>query len=316
MEIKTRERAEILSDEPLKITIAGNVIDVMQTARRSYPPQIEWSDDRESYIILATGEVRQKKKRETRTDDDEAVASLKRSMRKMRQLVNANFDGDRNELFITLTYAENMRDPKKLRKDMEKFLKKAKRRLGEIKYLYVVEPQARGAWHSHCLVKQLSAHSTYWPAEDIADAWGHGFIKVQRLTDCDNVGAYLSAYMSNAPADAEDDVQRDGQRNYGELGEDVPKNIIKGERAKLYPRGMHIYRGSQNLSEPITKKIRPTSKEYQALIAGAELRYARTIDLYDADRGDDATGYINSITQMQFVRKLDEPAPAEGAEEK
>ena len=103
MEIKARERAEILSNEPLKVTIAGNVIDVMQTARRSYPPQIEWSEDRESYIILATGEVRQKKKRETRTDDAEAIASLKRSMRKMRQLVNANFDGDRNELFITLT---------------------------------------------------------------------------------------------------------------------------------------------------------------------------------------------------------------------
>lgn len=70
----------------------------------------------------------------------------------------------------------------------------------------------------------------------------------------------------------------------------------------MYPRGMHLYRASKNLDEPITKKIRPTSAEYQALIAGADQRFARTIELYDDATADKDAVYINSITQLQYVR--------------
>lgn len=305
MKIEARESVQILPDVPITVTISGNVIDVMQQARRSRPPAIKWSDDRETYIILATGEVKEKKKRDTRTDDRAAILQLRQTMKRMRQLINANFCGDANELFITLTYRELMTDCKRLKNDMEKFMKKAKRQLGEIKYLYVVEPQERGAWHAHLLVKQMRAHSTYWPADDIASAWGHGFIKVQKIQSVENVGAYLSAYLSNAPADPADDVQREGQQNYGEPGDDMPKAIVKGKRAHLYPKGMHLYRGSKNLEQPIVKKIRPHSKEYERLISDAQLTFARTIDLYDDEQGhDDRSGlaYVNSITQLQFRR--------------
>lgn len=286
------------------MTIAGNAIDVMQSARQSNPPEIIWSEDRESYVILATGEIRERKHRETRAEDNTAIAELRKSMRRMRQLVNANFFGELNELFITLTYRENMQDQKRLKKDMEKFLKKARRRLGDIKYLYVVEPQERGAWHSHCLIKQLSAVATYWPSDDVADAWGQGFVRVQRLTQVDNVGAYLSAYMSNAPDAGEDDILT-ANSNGDATKDDQPKAIVKGKRLHMYPAKMHLYRASKNLDEPTTKKIRPYSAEYKALIDGAQLRFARTIDLYDSDRDTDnvnADGYINSITQLHFVR--------------
>lgn len=302
MEIRQLDDVIISDNAPLRVTIAGGVIDVMQMERQCRPPEIIWSDDRSEYTIVATGEIRQAKHRTSRTDDKPAIDELKKTMRRMRQLINANWCGDPNELMITLTYAENMTDPKRLKKDMEKWLKKAKRRLGEIKYLYVVEPQARGAWHSHCLIKQLSAHSTYWPAEDVANAWGHGFVKVQRITGVDNVGAYLSAYMTNAP-DAEDGDTLTGNSDSVTGAEN--KAIVKGKRAAMYPSGMHLYRASKNLEVPITKKIRPTSAEYRALINGAEQRYARSIALYEqggAD-GQGAPTYINRITQLQYVRK-------------
>lgn len=301
MEIRTADQIRISDNAPLKVTIAGSVIDVMQQERPTRPPEIVWSKDRTEYTIVATGEVRKAKQRKTRSDDKTAIDELRKSMRRMRQLINANWSGDRNELMITLTYAECMTDHKRLKKDMEKWIKKAKRRLGEIKYLYVVEPQARGAWHAHCLIKQLSAHSTYWPAEDVADAWGHGYVKVKRLDSCDNVGAYLSAYLTNLPPAAEGDELMDNID--AELGDDVPsKAAVKGSRLHLYPKGMHYYRASKNLDEPITKKMRPTSQEYQALVAGAEQRYARTIELYDDANGQAGTAYINSITQLQYVR--------------
>lgn len=301
MEIRTADQIRISDNAPLKVTIAGSVIDVMQQERPTRPPEIIWSDDRKTYTIVATGEVRTAKKRKTRTDDKTAIDEMRKSMRRMRQLINANWSGDRNELMITLTYAECMTDAKRLKKDMEKWIKKAKRRLGEIKYLYVVEPQARGAWHAHCLLKQLSAHSTYWPAEDVADCWGHGYVKVKRLDSCDNVGAYLSAYLTNLPTAAEDDELTANVD--AALGDDVPsKAAIKGERLHLYPKGMHYYRASKNLDQPITKKMRPTSAEYQALIAGADQRFARTIELYDDATADKDAVYVNSITQLQYVR--------------
>lgn len=301
MEIRQADEIRINDNAPLTVTIAGAVIDVMQQERPTSPPPIVWSNDHTEYTDLRTGEVKKAKKRKTRIDDRAAVYELKRTMRRMRQLINANWCGDANELMITLTYAECMTDPKRLKKDMEKWLKKAKRRLGEIKYLYVVEPQERGAWHSHCLIKQLSAHSTYWPAEDVADAWGHGYVKVQRITGVDNVGAYLSAYMSNAPAAEDDDILH---ANSDSIAGTESKAVIKGKRATMYPRGMHLYRASNNLDQPITKKIRPISAEYRALISGAEQRFARTIELYEQDGASDQTAptYINSITHLQFVR--------------
>lgn len=301
MEIRTADKIRISDNAPLKVTIAGSVIDIMQQERPTKPPEIVWSNDRTEYTIVATGEVRKAKHRKTRSDDKTAIDEMRKSMHRMRQLINANWSGDSNELMITLTYADNMTDPKQLKKDMEKWLKKAKRRLGEIKYLYVVEPQARGAWHAHCLIKQLSAHSTYWPAEDVADAWGHGYVKVKRLNSCDNVGAYLSAYLTNLPTAAEGDELT--ANIDAELGDDMPsKAAIKGERLHYYPKGMHYYRASKNLDLPITKKMRPTSAEYQALIAGADQRYARTIELYDDANGQNGAAYINSITQLQYVR--------------
>lgn len=301
MEIRQADNIKIDSNAPLKITISGSVIDVMQQERPTSPPPIVWNADRTEYTDLRTGEVKKAKKRKTRVDDEKAINELKKTMRRMRQLINANWCGDENELMITLTYQENMQDPKRLKADMEKWIKKAKRRLGEIKYLYVVEPQARGAWHSHCLIKQLSAHSTYWPAEDVAKTWGHGFVKVQRITGVDNVGAYLSAYMTNAPeADDGDELNA----SYNSVTGAESKAVIKGKRASLYPRGMHLYRASKNLDEPIVKKIRPNSEEYRALISGAELRFARTIELYDGQSDDQSDlTYINRITQLQFVRK-------------
>lgn len=301
MEIRQADNIKIDCNAPLKITISGSVIDVMQQERPTSPPPIVWNADRTEYTDLRTGEVKKAKKRKTRVDDEKAINELKKTMRRMRQLINANWCGDENELMITLTYQENMQDPKRLKADMEKWLKKAKRRLGEIKYLYVVEPQARGAWHSHCLIKQLSAHSTYWPAEDVAKAWGHGFVKVQRISGVDNVGAYLSAYMTNAPEADDGDAL---SSSYNSVTGAESKAIIKGKRATMYPRGMHLYRASKNLDEPIVKKIRPNSEEYRALISGAELRFARTIELYDGQSDDQSDlTYINRITQLQFVRK-------------
>jgi hypothetical protein len=291
-------------DRPVKATVAGNVVDLVQTAVD--PKEIPTvaigknASGNLEYVDKRTGEIIEAKRSETR-GAAMSEKELRKSFRKMREIANANFFGDRNEIMVTLTYKENMQDSKKLYKDMEKFVKKAKRALGEIKYLAAVEPQERGAWHAHMLIKQLNAHSTYWPASDVADLWGHGYVKVTRLQKVDNVGAYLTAYLSNT-ADGGAEELRKKMQEIMEAGDEVPKHIIKGARMSWYPRGTHIYRASKNCERPEPKKMRPHSADLQSVTAGAYPRYAQVTKIY-AEDSDGHRHLINTITQIQLNSK-------------
>ena len=284
------------------MTIAGNVVDLIQTARPPRAFRVEWLDA-DTYVDLRTGEICEASHSETR-GDRMSIPEMRRTLRRMRGLINANWRGENNELLVTLTYSENMQDQRKLATDLDRFNKRMKRKLGHVKYLAAVEPQARGAWHTHILIKQLTSYYTYWPHEEVAEIWPHGeIIDVQRLKAVDNVGAYLSAYLSNMPADeAEAAAPREILREAG--SETLPKGVVKGARLKMYPRGMHLYRASQNLEKPIIKKIRPISAEMEALLENGDIRYTSQLELLGTDQNDEQRNYlINRIAQMQINLK-------------
>lgn len=277
--------------------IAGNVIDIKQTAKAPRKIQVQWIDA-DTYIDLTTGEIKKAERSETR-GDQMALPEVRRTLARMRGLINANFFGEENERLVTVTYHENMTDTTRLYYDLQQFVEKMRRRLGEIKYVTAVEPQGRGAWHAHMLVKQMTANSTYLTTEMVQEIWPHGWVvDVEQMTSVDNVGAYLSAYLSNVPDDASGDVAS----ALPESERRVPKRVIKGARLRMYPRGTHIYRSSRNLELPLQKKIRPLSSELLDLIAGADLRYSQKIDLY-GQAEDKSDYYINSIAHRCYVRK-------------
>ena len=190
----------------------------------------------------AVGKYNRNKKNRTETRLDN-LDSIKKSFRQIRRIVNNNFDGSNNELWITLTYAENMQDVERLYKDFKNFMKKIRRKTGlKIEYLSVIEPQGRGAWHIHALFKDFEHDSLYIDSDLLAKCWGQGFVKVKKLKQSDNVAAYLSAYISDIPVGNEKD----------ENGK--PKKIKKGERLYLYPTGVNIYRTSRGIKRPLKVK--------------------------------------------------------------
>ena len=176
-------------------------------------------------IDTTTGEVIEVENSKNR---GEQLSSLWGTIRRLRMIINANFFGEPNELFITLTYRENMTDVKRLYRDFENFYKRLKRRYKEYKfeYIYAIEPQFRGAWHVHLLLKAMNVEYLYIPNNEIAELWGYGFTKTKRIENVDNVGAYLSAYLTNL---------EDGG---------------KGARLYLYPPGVNIYRTSRGIKKP------------------------------------------------------------------
>ncbi|EUJ42287.1 rolling circle replication-associated protein, partial [Listeria fleischmannii] len=90
-----------------------------------------------------------------------------------------------NELWITMTYRENMTDRVQARKDFDKFLKRFKyhcrktwgKTRGHLEYVKAVEPQERGAWHFHMLVKFPLMKKVYIDNDTYAKIWKHGITK-------------------------------------------------------------------------------------------------------------------------------------------
>lgn len=147
---------------------------------------------------------------------------------KIRRLINANFGSD--NMFITLTYKENMTNVDQGNYDLKKFVQKMKRRQKDFQYVAVLEFQKRGAVHYHMLcnyrlewknTEELKAHER----ELAKKVWGHGFVDIG-YKHTDNVGAYLIKYMTKS----NDDERLKGKKRYFfSRSLEQPKELEGGE---------------------------------------------------------------------------------------
>lgn len=242
------KETEIHDQAKVKVTKMGNIVEVQYMARRNTKQTIQRIDET-SYLVCGTGEVKQyENKSENRSQN---INSLRKTFRKLRGVINSNFEGLANELHIILTYKENMQDTERFYKDMQKFIRQLRNELGrEIKYILVVEPQARGAWHSHLLVSALDNKNLFLDNNRVREMWGHGIIvKTKSLKGIDNIGAYLSAYLSDIELEEGQSVNA-GEEVLEKIIDGVPKKVIKGGRLHFYPPGMNLYRTSRNIDRP------------------------------------------------------------------
>ena len=80
--------------------------------------------DRDLYMLNETGEIREYQHTENRSQN---VDNLRKTFRKIRYIINYNFNGGDNELAFTLPYAENMTDSQRLYIDFQRFFKRLRR---------------------------------------------------------------------------------------------------------------------------------------------------------------------------------------------
>ena len=184
-----------------------------------------------------------------------------RLFKKLRYLINNNFVGKRNELFLTLTYKENMTDPKKLYDDVRKFIMRLKYEFKDkstLDYINVVEPQERGAWHCHLLLRFNELENVFIPSHEMFKLWGHGYITIKSMKDVDNIGAYLSAYLADLELTG-DNIHKATEEGLNVIEKEIDgqkKKFIKGGRLHLYPTGMNLYRKSKGVKPPERKKMK------------------------------------------------------------
>ena len=254
------------------------------------------------YMVKDTGEVLKYKLSENRGQN---IAGLKESFRKIRDLINNNFTGQGNEIHLTLTYAENMTDPKRLYEDFKKFWLRYRYKYGKnCDYISVVEPQGRGAWHCHVLIRHNDVDKLYISSDEMSKLWGHGFIKIKSLKGVDNIGAYLSAYLGDIELTEDtlkSELNRTGTVEKIEIKEveleGQKKRFIKGGRVHLYPPGMNLYRKSKGIVFPEVEQMK--YRELKKIVGNAAPNYSRTVTIQD----EYTENILNRITYENYNMK-------------
>lgn len=286
----------IPDDEIVTVTKMGHLVEVQYLEKENKKNNII-KLNKDEYLVLNTGEI---KEYEHIKDRSQSENSLRQTFKKLRYLINNNFKGADNELFITLTYKDNMQDPKKLYNDVEKFIKKLRYRFKDktsIDYINVVEPQERGAWHCHILFRFNDLEKIYIPNDKIREIWGNGFVTVKSLKNIDNIGAYLSAYLADIELNKDTDVDvinKALNEEHRTVKNIDGKRYIKGGRLHLYPSGMNLYRTSRGIKKP--ERVKMKYKDIKKVVGCAEPHYSRT---YKIDIND----FNNIISYEQYNLK-------------
>ena len=304
---RLEEHLEPAENCEVRVKRMGNVTEVRYMKRTSECSIQKLNKD--SYVILSTGELKEFEHTETRAEN---LTSVSQSLANLRDLLNTNITDTSRCLWVTLTYKENMCDHKRLYQDFRKFHMRMlhylkKHSLPTYDYIVAMEPQGRGAWHAH-LVMIFHDKAPFIPNDTLASIWGHGFTKTKPLKDVDNVGLYLTAYLTDM--ELPDVISSHGKIKgnlkavsaVDEQGNKQTKAIVKGARLKLYPPGFRIYRTSRGIKKP--EVINCTEAEAMEEVGDAPLTFERTIKVTD----DNGKGF-NIINYRQFnkARKAVQP---------
>lgn len=286
----------------LKVTEMGNVVEVQYMSRRNCKQTIQMLEGMKQYIELSTGEIKDVTKHDTRASQKK---SLVRTFKTLRGIINANVTDVSKVRWITLTYAENMTDTVRLYDDFRKFNMRfqhfcKKNGYGKAEYIVMMEPQGRGAWHCHLLYIFNLVKAPYISNKTLSDLWGHGFVKISKLDNVDNVGAYLTAYLGDMDLEncSLDEIVGNELKKVKieENGLEKSKYYVKGARLKYYPAKFNMFRCSRGIKRPVESYM--TEDEVEKKVSGATLTFEKTVKLEDIENEFETiinTRYYNRI---------------------
>ena len=245
---------------------------------------------------------------------------IRKTFKRLRALINSNVTDPRKCKFITLTYRDNMTDCERLRHDLSLFIKRFKYYIERLtnnkgnclgltfEYISVFEPQERGAWHAH-IIFIFNKQIRFIDNCEVSRIWSHGFTTTRRVDNCDNIGAYLTAYLADIEvSDSVDSrsleflkssqsaisIKECSVPSYDHAGNPEAKQkkkFIKGGRLYLYPKGFHLYRCSKGVKRP--EVVYHTYQDVlNELGCDASLTFHKTIHISDGNNFENTLTYM------------------------
>lgn len=268
----------------------GNVIEVQYMSHRNCKQTVQMLPGGEQFVICATGEVKDIEHHNTRRDNKKG---LYKTFANARGVINANVTDVSKVRWCTLTYADNMTDPKKLYEDFKLFNMRFQyycksKGYSKPEYIVMMEPQGRGAWHAHLLYIWEDMKAPFISNQEFREMWSHGFVRIKKLDNVDNVGAYLTAYLGDMEIDEIGIEKAVGKQcKVVEVedadGKKVKKAIVKGARLDLYPSNFNMLRCSRGVKRPIEEMM--FQGEANKKVLGATKTFENAIKLTDVDSG-------------------------------
>lgn len=283
----TKDEGFIKKDEFVYVKKCGQHVEVVSVNGKEVKPPDITKLNSDTYVVNSTGEVRQFNKA---TDRSQSKDSLRKTFKNLRDLINANFEGAANELFVTLTYRGDLQtnDHEQVYKDFKNFMKRFRTYYKDkkIEYINVVEPHASGNYHMHVLLKFIGEKKIYIPNEvnvetnesinaPLRDLWGKGNVNIRTLKNNDNIGIYLTAYLTDI--EVPDDYEKDGVEIKEVEVDGKKKKFIKGGRLSFYEQGMKIFRPSRGIEKPEKEEMK--YEEIKKVVRSAKPHYQQNITL-------------------------------------
>lgn len=296
-----------------KVVCMGNITEVTVCDKLSAGSPCK-RIDKDHYVDTRTGELLEYEHAANRGDN---LHGIRQTLIRVRALINANITEPANCRWVTLTYRQDdgkpMTDAKRLYVDYEKFWKRfvywcGKQGYAKPEYIAVIEPQGSGAWHVHAFFIWPTA-APYIPNDKMAELWRQGYTKTKQPYDCDNVGAYFSAYLGDMPLEDVQSMSKDKQlqalmatgkvedKQFADAqGRTQTKRFVKGGRLYLYPPGINIIRASKGIKQPQT--VYMSLADAQKKVGSAKPTYACGYDILDDDGQ-----VINRISKVYYNSK-------------
>lgn len=210
-----------------KCVISGNIVEIYEYENEILEGYMDKKKTSRGRSVKATDEDKAKNREKT----------FSRARRDIRRIVNTNING--SSKFVTLTFKDNITDLKQANYEWKKFRQRLETKLKiKLKYLVVVEFQKRGAIHYHVLMFNLP----YIKNSVLSDVWSNGFVKINKIDNIDNVGAYVCKYMSKDFSDSRLERQK---MYFTSRGLKKPKEIKETSKivtlASLLSTGVCVY---------------------------------------------------------------------------
>ena len=139
-------------------------------------------------VVGFNRDINLSKKSEERSNNQKSQSSIHRTKKNIKNITNSN---PQLTKFLTLTFKKNVNDIDYANYEFMQFVKRMKFKYIDFQYLAVIEFQKRGAVHYHII-----CNLPYVNKKLIAKKWRHGFIKIKRIKRINNMGGYISKYVS------------------------------------------------------------------------------------------------------------------------